>query len=252
MISRNARLFHASLFSFLGAACAGDDAALPALEEGALAAQQEALVSDLEPVVPEPVDPDESEEELFEEEEVLEEEGGVTIVEDVGETITWNESTAPVQGKGDGPDGPDRVAGRDEASLAKRTGRCIWPKFTRFPGVTSTGRLRYGQADVSFEICTDRHPSDWKASISAWHNTTASLQGYDFIKEQVETTGGGSYYRFYSATFKWRDCMPYFAWPCTTRGTFTMNFYAYVVDGKPYVSLQSASAPRYWTLYTTR
>jgi hypothetical protein len=87
--------------------------------------------------------------------------------------------------------------------------------------------LRYGQADVRFTICPGDNPGDWERSINVWPNGTASLQGYDFVNEEIHTTGGGDYYRFYTATFKLQDCVPYVGWPCTIRGTFAMDFYAW-------------------------
>jgi hypothetical protein len=135
-------------------------------------------------------------------------------------------------------------------SFPAAQGKCIFPKFTYYPGVT-TGRLRYGQADIRFEICAGKDSTDWKSSISVSHNGNASLQGYDFIGEEIHPTSDGGYYRFYEATFKWRDCLPYFAWPCVEKGTFKIKFYAWVVEGKPGVIYQSASAPPYWTLYNT-
>lgn len=135
--------------------------------------------------------------------------------------------------------------------FAAAKGKCIFPKFTYYPGLTTTGRLRYGQADIRFEICPGKDPTDWKSSISVSPNTTASLQGYNFIKEEIHPTSDGDYYRFYEATFKWQDCLPYFVWPCTEKGTFKIRFYAWVVEGKPGVIYKSASAPPYWTLYNT-
>lgn len=138
----------------------------------------------------------------------------------------------------------------DQPSTDPSLAACIFPTFRRYPG-SSNGSLRYGQADIRFEICSGQHPSSWKASISAWHNTTASVQGFDFVDEEVHATSGGDYYRFYTATFKLKDCLPYYAWPCSIKGTFRLNFYAWDVEGTPGVVLQSATAFTGWRLFTT-
>jgi hypothetical protein len=143
-----------------------------------------------------------------------------------------------------------------EPASQASAGLCTSKTITVYPGITTTGHLRYGQANVRFYVCSGEAAADWDRSIQVWHNTTGSAQGYDFINEEIHPVGDGDdregRWRDYKATFKWNDCAPFWGWPCTARGTFTMNIHAEVpTSGRPFIVLSSFTAPRYWTLYNT-
>lgn len=130
---------------------------------------------------------------------------------------------------------------------------CKFSTFSYYPTLAPSN-FRYGEADFHFQICSGTDPSLWGISAEVHTNSTGYDTGYTFDNASIYPTSGGSYYRFYAGTFNIHACAPLAGWPCGYSGSFTVNFYAWVVNGSPgviYMSDSSDVGQHGWWLATT-
>jgi hypothetical protein len=137
---------------------------------------------------------------------------------------------------------------RSEAAAAA----CTTPTFKFYPGST-LGRMRYGEVDYSFDICSGTSPQSWQANVTrATTNATGDNLGLFIDGASVPVTSGGNFYRFYDGQIHWKSCTPRIGWPCRRSGVFHIKFYAYDVEGRPRVQvLDKKTGDRGFTLFTT-
>lgn len=135
---------------------------------------------------------------------------------------------------------------------------CATPTFKFYPGST-LGKVRYGETNFSFDVCTDATPSAWKATANVSTNSTGKNLGITFDNATITPVSTGANSRIYEGKFRSSSCVPRVGFPCYRSGTYTVRFAASSVRQvnprdtvpNPSVVVLSSSAPLGLTLYTT-
>jgi hypothetical protein len=116
---------------------------------------------------------------------------------------------------------------------------CTTPTFAVFPGST-LGRIRYGEVDFHFEVCSSVAPNSWyKAVTRQTTNGTGQNLGFFIDSASIVTTRTGGSFAWMRGTIAAHSCLPRVGWPCYGTVTLYASFYAYIAQHRPHVVLRA-------------
>ena len=136
--------------------------------------------------------------------------------------------------------------------------KCATPTFKFYPG-SALAKVRYGEDNFSFDVCTDTTPASWAATASVSTNSTGKNLGITFDTATIVPVRTTTNTRVYDGTFRSTSCLPRVGFPCYGSGTWTVRFAASKVRAinprdtvlDPSVVVLRISSPEGLRLYRT-
>jgi hypothetical protein len=109
------------------------------------------------------------------------------------------------------------------ATSAVASAPCSHPRVVFYPGDPRSS-LRYGETVVSFDICWDKNPSEWRRSVSTTLNGTGATLGFSVQSESIrlvwEESNALTHVGLFEVQVGLKWCLPARVPPCSTPRLF--------------------------------